>query len=63
MNISLLHHLIDNTLTPEERKELMEYIVDTLPAKSFSGCSMKYGSLKKTHRYLANFKTACMPIS
>lgn len=26
MNISLLHHLIDNTLTPEERKELMEYM-------------------------------------
>lgn len=26
MNISLLHHLIDNTLTPEERKELMEYV-------------------------------------
>lgn len=35
MNITLLHHLIDDTLTPAERKELTEYVRRNTTRKEF----------------------------
>lgn len=63
MNISLFHHLIDNTLTPEERKELMEYVRRNTTREEFFRLFDEVWVVEKTHRYLANFKTVCMPVS